>query len=226
MNSKRKFFYLTIFISLSLFFAFFSSYFGLSQDYLTNLISKYSEYSAIIFVSLFSILATFSFSISIINTIGALFFNPYQAIVYTMMVIMISSIFDFFIAKKLGRKYIQNYIDKRGGRIEKFDDILEKDTFKTILILSAVFFVPATVPNLLGGVIKINFRNYFIATFIGNVPNAVFTIYLVRGIFYSNIMQIYLCIIGIIITTLVALFFYKGEVKNILILSFPFLFKR
>jgi DNA (cytosine-5)-methyltransferase 1 len=35
-----------------------------------------------------------------------------------------SSIIDFYISRKLGRDYVKTYIEKRGGKIEKFDKII------------------------------------------------------------------------------------------------------
>jgi uncharacterized membrane protein YdjX (TVP38/TMEM64 family) len=139
---------------------------------------------------------------------------------------MISSIVHFYISKKLGRDYVRNYLEKRGSKLEKFDEIVEKDTFKTILILSGIFFVPPIVPNLLGGIIKIKFKNYVIATFSGNILNTIFTVYLISGLLTSNSVEVYTSIAGLIVVTLVSLYFYTGEIKEIFRISFPWLFRK
>ncbi|MBU2615671.1 MAG: VTT domain-containing protein, partial [Nanoarchaeota archaeon] len=140
--------------------------------------------------------------------------------------IMGSSIIDFYISRKLGKNYVRRYLNKHGGRIEEFEDVLEKNTFKTTLILSAIFFVPPMIPNFLGGIMNINLKNYSIATFVGNLPNTFFTVYLITGLFYLDPSKVYISIIGITITSLTAMYFYNGEIKHLFKLSFPWAFRR
>lgn len=204
--------------------AIFSGYFGINT-YIQDFISINHYLAAIIYTFIFIVLTSFSFSVSVMTSVGTLFFSAWEIIFYSMIGIMGSSIVDFYISRKLGRDYVKNYIEKRGGKIEKFDKIIEKDTFKTIMILSAIFFIPPTIPNFLGGVIKIDLKKYFIATFLGNVPNTILTVYLVNGFLYSNTTQIYLSITGLVLVTLTSLYFYSGEIKDILRLSFPWVFR-
>jgi uncharacterized membrane protein YdjX (TVP38/TMEM64 family) len=225
MKTKNKFLIFITFLIVSIIVAIVSGYFGLNPSSLENFI--YSNYilSAVIYLISFVILTSFSFSVSIMTTFGAYFFSIYLAIILSIVGILGSSIIDFYISRKLGKDYVRNYLEKRGGKIEKFDDIIEKNTFKTILILSAIFFVPPTIPNLLGGILKIDLKNYIIATFLGNIANTIFTVLLINAFLYLNILQIYISIIGLILTSLIAIYFYKGELRDILMLSFPFLKK-
>jgi len=221
MNSKKKFVLFIAFLVVSLFFAIFSAYFGLNPSSIETFVSVNHVLSAFVYNLLFIGLTSFSFSVSVMTSFGTLLFPWYEVVIYAMIGIMGSSIIDFYISRKLGRSYIKNYLEKRGGKIEKFEEIVEKNTFKTTLILSAIFFVPPTIPNFLGGVININLKGYSIATFLGNLPNTFFTVYLINGLLYSNTFQIYASIIGLVMTTLIALYFYNGEIRNILRLSFP-----
>jgi uncharacterized membrane protein YdjX (TVP38/TMEM64 family) len=225
MNSKTKFILLIGFIVISVFVAAFSQYFGLNLSSFGSLVSVNHNLAAFLYTLLFVVLASFSFSVSVMVSFGSLLFSVYEVVIYAMIGIMVSASVHFYISRKLGRSYVRNYLARNKG-VEKFDEIVENNTFKTILILSAVFFVPPIVPNLLGGVIKINFKKYFIATFLGNLPNTFFTVYLIGGFIYSNIFQIYISIIGLVATTLIALYFYNGEIIDILRLSFPSIFKR
>jgi len=226
MNSKERFALFLVFVVISLFVAIFSGYFGLNFSSIGSFVSINHNLAILIYNILFITLTSFSFSVSVMTGVGVLFFSWQEVLVYAMIGIMGSSIIDFYIARKLGRSYVRNYIEQRGGKLEKFDEIVEKDTFKTILILSAIFFVPPTIPNFLGGIIKINLKNYCISTFLGNFPNTFFTVYLIKGLLSSNLLQIYFSIAGLIAVTLIALYFYKGEIRHILILSFPWIFYR
>ncbi len=226
MNTKTKFAIFLIFVSFSLFVALFSGYFGLNPSSISIFVSFNPTLASFLYVFLFIVLTTFSFSVSVMTSLGTVFFSITEVFIFSMIGIMGSSVIDFYISRKLGKEYVKNKLMKENARLEKFDEILEKDNFKTIFILSAIFFVPPKIPNLLGGVMKINLRRYFIATLLGNMPNTFFTIYLIKGILYSDIVQIYLSVIGLIAVTSISLYFYKGEIRNILVLSFPGLFKK
>lgn len=226
MNSKKKFILLIIFVVISFLVAILSGYFGLNINSITSFFAVNHWLAAVLYTLLFFGLAVFSFSVSVMTSLGTLLFSWQEVVIYTMIGLLASSIVHFFISRKLGKDYVRNYLEKRGSRIEKFDKIVEKDTFKTILIWSAIFFVPPTLAELLGGVINIDFKKFFLATFLGNFPNTFFTVYLVNGLLYSSMFQIYTSIIGLIATTAIALYFYNGEISDILKLSFPKLFER
>jgi uncharacterized membrane protein YdjX (TVP38/TMEM64 family) len=226
MKNKTKFKLFVGFLLLSLFVAIFSGYFSFNLPPLEKIVSENYLLSVTIYLLLFIILVSFSFSATAMMFAGVIFFSIPLMIFCAMVGIMGGAIVHYFISQKLGKEYIRHYLEKRGGNLEKFDEIIEKDNFKTILILSAAFIVPPLIPNLLGGIMKINLKNYSIATFFGNLPNTIFTIYFVKGVLYSNLLYIYISIIGIALVTIIALYFYKGEIKDIIHLSFPWMFKK
>jgi uncharacterized membrane protein YdjX (TVP38/TMEM64 family) len=226
MNSKKKFYLFIAFLGLSLLISVISGYFGVNISSIENFVTINPGLSSFLFILIFMILASFSFSITVLIGLGAILFSWYELVVYAMIGLMISSIVHFYISRKLGRDYVRNYLSKHGGKIETFDRVVEKDAFKTILILSAIYFVPPAIPNLLGGVIKLDLKKYAIATFIGNLPNTFFTIYLINGLLYYSSFQIYFSIAGLAASTIIAMYFYKGEISDVLKLGFPRFFKQ
>lgn len=226
MNSKIKFKILIIFVLISGIVAIFSGYSSLSHSSIESFVSKNQSSSAIIYILLFVALTSVSFSVSVMTGLGMFFFSGYEVIIYSMIGIMGSSMIDFYISRKLGRTYVKNYLEKRGGKLEKFDKIIEKDSFKTIMILSAIFFVPPAIPNFLGGIMKIKAGNYALSTFLGNIFPTIFSVYLIKGFINQNLYEIYFSIFGFIIITIISLYFYKGETRNLLRISFPWAFKK
>jgi uncharacterized membrane protein YdjX (TVP38/TMEM64 family) len=226
MNNRKKFILFIGFILLSIIIAVVSGILGFNLSSLEKVVAANYVISVLIYLVLFVVLIAFSFSTTAMLFAGFVFFSIPILLICAMTGIMGGAIFHYFIAKKLGKDYVRNYLEKRGGSLEKFDEIIEKDNFKTIFILSAAFIVPPLIPNLLGGIMKINLKKFSIATFFGNLPNTIFTIYFVKGVLYSNPLDVYISVAGIAIVTIVALFFYKGELKSIFRLSFPWLFRK
>lgn len=226
MRSKTKFLLLLTFLAFSLVIAFLSSYLGLDQNSLEKFISLNYLLASFVYTISFTVLTSFSFSSTVLTTIGTLLFSKYEIIPYALIGIMGSAVIQFYISRKLGLEYVKNHIIKKGGKIEAFDNILEKNPFKTIFILSVIFIVPPTIPNFLGGVLKINLRKYALATFLGNLPNTILTVFAVEGFLEANNLQVYLSIAGIILISLVGMYFYTGELKEIFQMSFPWLYKK
>ncbi len=226
MNSKKKFSLFLVFLLISLFMALFSGYFGFNLSSLEKVVSSNYLLAILVYVLLFILLISFSFSVTAMVFAGILFFPLGIVIICAMIGIMVAAIFHYLIAEKLGRDYVKKYLEKRGGKLEKFDEIVEKNNFKTIFILSAAFIVPPLIPNFLGGIMKINLKNYSIATFLGNLPNTIFLVLLAKGVLYSNTLEVYISIVGITLVTVLALYFYKGELRSILHLSFPWMFRK
>lgn len=224
MNSKKRFVLFIGFIVVSVFVSIFSGYFSLNISSIQSFVSTNHVFFAFFYTFLFVILTSFAFSVSVMTSAGVLFFSAPEVIFYSIVGIMGSSIIDFYISRKLGRDYARQYIEKRGGKLEQFNNVVEKNPFKTTFLLSAIFFVPPTIPNLLGGVMKINFKDYCVATLFGNLPNTIFTVYFINGLLYSNPYQIYGSLSALILISLVSLYFYNGEIKDILKIAFPWAF--
>ena len=225
MDSKRKFTIFLVILIFSFVFALVSGYFGFNESALVSFVSTNHNLAAAIYSILFIILGSLSFSMSVMIGAGTLFFSSLEVITYATIGILGSAMIDFHLSRFLGSDYLRDYIKKRGGKIEKLDQILEKDPFKTVLILSMIFFVPPTIPNYLGGIMKINRKKFFIATFLGNILNTIFIVLLIIGFLYSNTLYIYISIISLILITSIALLLIKGEIMNVLHLSFPRVFK-
>ena len=226
MNKKNRFYLFIIFVFISLVVYFFSGYFGITETSFWSFVSYNHNLFALVYTLIFIILSTFSFSVTVLIGVGVLFFSKFELFWYAITGVMISSIIHFYLARKLGRDYVLAYLEKREGDIEKFKEMIDKSSFKTILILSAIFFVPPSIPNYLGGIIKINFKKYFIATFLGNSPIVICAIYLINGLMFSNASYILFSTIGLGFITIISLFFYKGEIKHIMQISFPRFFKK
>jgi len=226
MNNKNKFYILALLVIFSALVSVFSGYFSPQISFLEPIFSISPSLTALIYVLVFIALTTFSFSVTAMTASGVLFFTGPEVVFYSLIGIMGSSIIDFYIAKKLGRNYVRKKLGRKKGKLAKFGNVVEKNTFKTIFILSTIFFVPPTIPNFLGGVIDIKFREYVLATFLGNAPNTVFTVYLILGLIHSSPIQIFLSALGLIVISTTALYFYKGEIGSLLKMSFPWFYRK
>lgn len=87
---------------------------------------------------------------------------------YLMAASLIGAALSFTIARFLGRSLLEKYLKGRAGDIDKK---VEKNGFKTVFFLRIVPVIPFGIFNYLCGITKINFKDYFMATFLGLIPS-------------------------------------------------------
>jgi uncharacterized membrane protein YdjX (TVP38/TMEM64 family) len=74
----------------------------------------------------------------------------------------------------ISRYFGRNLIDKMlKGKFKDLDDKLAKNGFMTILFFRVVPLVPYEILNYAGGLSRIKFKDYFLATFLGLIPGVI-----------------------------------------------------
>ncbi|HYA43015.1 MAG TPA: TVP38/TMEM64 family protein [Syntrophobacteraceae bacterium] len=95
--------------------------------------------------------------------VGAAMFGPFLGFACVWPGTIAGAVLSWFAARRLGRKFVCSLI---GNRLMKFDDLLERNGFKAVLLLR-LMFVPLVLINYGVGLTKVRFRDYFFATALG-----------------------------------------------------------
>ncbi len=211
MHSRTKLVLLILFLALSITLSF-----VISSDDLSAVISHFFEnystsFALSIYFLLFFALTSISFPAFVLIAVGPLFFSLYHVILIAVLGLMISSIVQFYLARFLGKKYVSMRLTKYTHRQSIAHTILREHTFKTIFILSTLIFIPRVIPNFLGGVMRISSKKYILATACGVIPLMIFMTYFVYGFTYQDTSMIFGSVMGMIVMTLVSLYFSRGE---------------
>jgi uncharacterized membrane protein YdjX (TVP38/TMEM64 family) len=100
---------------------------------------------------------------SVLTTLGAAIFGAYWGFVYVMIGAMLGAVAAFFIGRYLGRDFAASII---GGRLEKYDQAIERNGFSTVLYLRLIYF-PYTAMNFGMGLTRVHFWDFVWGTFLG-----------------------------------------------------------
>jgi uncharacterized membrane protein YdjX (TVP38/TMEM64 family) len=95
-----------------------------------------------------------------------------------------AAVIYFLLARYFFGDFFKNYIKRYKG-VQKFQILIEKNTFISILIGRMVPIIPPPVMNIYSGICKISFWTYFFATALGKVPPMFFIAYSGDQIFSS-----------------------------------------
>jgi uncharacterized membrane protein YdjX (TVP38/TMEM64 family) len=112
---------------------------------------------------------------TLLTGLGAAIFGAYWGFLYVWTGAMLGSSAAFFIGRTLGRDFAASLI---GARLKKYDDVIERNGFATVLYLRLVYF-PFTPMNFGMGLTKVRFRDYFSGTGLGIIVGTfIFTFFI------------------------------------------------
>ncbi len=132
----------------------------------------------LIYIGLFIISAFFP--LPFLTFLGATIFSFGEVFVYSLLGNLISLIILFYVARWLGKDYVDRYLTKN-PKLKNIKIGLEKNAFKNIIFLRFFYLVPPEFPSLIGGVSNMKFKDYFLASFIGVVPLTLASIMLIQS---------------------------------------------
>jgi uncharacterized membrane protein YdjX (TVP38/TMEM64 family) len=138
------------------------------NDYLTaerlgSFLAGAGLWAPLVFIAVYALGVCLFVPGSILTGIGAVIFGAYWGFVYVWIGAMIGASAAFLIGRTLGREFAASLV---GDRLRKYDDVIQRKGFATVLYLRLIYF-PFTPMNFGMGLTKVNFRDYFFGTGLG-----------------------------------------------------------
>jgi len=140
-----------------------------------NYILSFGPWALIIFILLYALnTVTLLPPIGIMSLSAGAILGPLYGTVGVMAGSFLGTTITFFIARKVGGSFVQKMIK---GKAKEFQDKLDKNGFKVILLIRLLPVLPWEVVNYASGLSKIKYRDYIIATLIGIFPAVLIQVY-------------------------------------------------
>ena len=150
--------------------AYYCYYNGLFKNCTAEGIKEYINsiglFGPIVYMIMFSVIP----SGSIIAIAGGMAFGMYLGTLYTTLGALLGATTAFLISKYLGREAVEKLLK---GKIQSFENGLEKNGFLLILILRLIPLIPFNVISYGAGLTKVKFKDYLIATMFGIMPGVI-----------------------------------------------------
>ncbi|MCP4580418.1 MAG: TVP38/TMEM64 family protein [candidate division Zixibacteria bacterium] len=108
--------------------------------------------------------------VGIMSLAGGLAFGTWFGWVYILIGATIGSCLSFLTARYFGRGFIDSFKWLHKGRIKRFDDKAAKHGFKLILFVRLIPLFQYDAVNFGGGLSKVKFRDFALASLIGMAP--------------------------------------------------------
>jgi len=108
---------------------------------------------------------------------GAVAFGTLWGFIFTLVGAMLGASGAFFIARFLGKDFVDNLLKEKIKGLKKYNDFMEKEGFSAIFYLRLIF-APFTPLNFAAGLTKVKFKDYFLGTLLGILPGTfIFTFF-------------------------------------------------
>jgi len=101
---------------------------------------------------------------------AGLAFGQLWGALYLMLAALIGTSLTFLISRFFGRSMVERLLK---GKFKQLDQSLARRGFLTVLFFRVVPIIPYEVLNYAGGLSKIRFKDYFLATLLGLIPGVV-----------------------------------------------------
>jgi uncharacterized membrane protein YdjX (TVP38/TMEM64 family) len=142
--------------------------FSALRDYLTadglgRFVAGAGLWAPLVFIAVYAVGVCLFVPGSVLTGIGAVIFGAYWGFVYVWVGAMIGASVAFLIGRTLGREFAASLI---GDRLRKYDEVIARKGFATVLYLRLVYF-PFTPMNFGMGLTRVTFRDYFFGTGLG-----------------------------------------------------------
>lgn len=161
-----------------------------------------SDFGGLIFIGVFTLLAFLPVPVAPTFFLGALVYTIGNAFIYTLAGLVVSSTLMFYLARWLGREFIEGTLEKR-KKIKELEKALEKKPFFSIFLMRFFYIIPAEFVSIAAGFSRIKFKHYFWATFLANIPLIFFSCALIRSQIKHNVFGFWMAVIGLIVILLI-----------------------
>lgn len=169
-------------------------------------ILSWGDWGPVVFILAFSIGPSFLIPGFIMIVAGGLAFGPLWGAIYSIVGANIGAVIAFGAGRALGRSLVERSIGKR------FDSLLQRiarNGFQIILYLRLLIpIVPYTALNLVAGVSRIEFRDYFMGSLLGLIPGTILFAYLGSSLWHPLSFGFFVAV-GLIMVCLACGEFYR-----------------
>ncbi|OPX89174.1 MAG: TVP38/TMEM64 family inner membrane protein YdjZ [Pelotomaculum sp. PtaB.Bin013] len=133
---------------------------------LRDYIASFGVLGPIVYMTMFSVIPAGS----VIAVAGGMAFGIYFGTLYTIIGAIIGATVAFYISRLLGRGVVEKLVK---GKMQKFEDGIEKGGFLLILIMRLIPIIPFNVISYGAGLTRIKYTDYILSTMIGIIPGVV-----------------------------------------------------
>lgn len=171
---------------------------------------QYGHMAPIIYILLFTFVPLTLFPDSVLAIASGLVFGFIKGSIYTMIGAVCGGTLAFFLARYLGKGFVDSKLGGKNGEIRK--GISEKG-FWLVLMLRLIPLLPFDVISYLSGISDIKYKDFLVGTVIGIIPGVMVFVNIGHHLVDMNSKGLYISI-GCLVLLVVASKLLKDKVDR------------
>jgi uncharacterized membrane protein YdjX (TVP38/TMEM64 family) len=178
-----------------------------SPKNLKRYILSYGSFSVLAFIAIYSIKPVLLIvPSSLLSILAGNIFGPWYGLILSMISCFFSASLAFFLAKKLGKSFVDKLLKGKGLKI---DSDIEKHGFKVMLLMRLSFVFPYDPLSYAAGLSSMRYKDFISGTILGILPEMVAYSFMGKSFERPFSFKFFLPIIAITVIALTASYYYK-----------------
>ena len=126
-----------------------------------------SVYGPILFLLIYALRPLIFFSAALLTVAAGFLFGPVFGVIYTMIGSNTSAMIAYIIGRYFGKDILNE--DESSSFVQKYAKRMRENSFETVLTMRFLF-LPYDLVNYLGGLLRIDWKAFLLATAVGSIP--------------------------------------------------------
>jgi uncharacterized membrane protein YdjX (TVP38/TMEM64 family) len=169
---------------------------------IAEFIAGFGPWSLAAYAVMYIISSPVPFLAPVLSTVGGLLFGAILGTVYTVVIATVSAFVPFFLARRLGREWVESKL--RGRRLDEiYQQSGSSQGLWFVLLMRAIPILPWEVQNYVAGLTKVSVLAFLLGTMIGIIPGTFSLVFLGASVTAPDPWQRYAAIALKVVTALV-----------------------
>ena len=127
-------------------------------------------YGPLLYIAVYTLRPLLFFPATLLTIAGGFLFGPVLGFVYATLGGNASATVSYFVGRYFGQGVLT--ADASGGLLQRYTARLRANGFETVLIMRFIF-LPYDLVSYLCGFLRLNWRSFALATFLGGIPGGI-----------------------------------------------------
>jgi uncharacterized membrane protein YdjX (TVP38/TMEM64 family) len=217
---KLKFYTLLLLVIISLTIVIFPFFSGYDPAYYKALLD-YFNIPQFIYLGWVILATATTLPISAAMVAGIVYFSFSEAMLLTVMGVLIGTISTFYASRWLGKEFVQEDFNIKGKtKLHIFNELMHKSSFAYVTLLTCVYAFPSNLAYMIAGVTGMSFWQMLVIVIIGNLSTVFAVGVIILGVLNTNISYVLGGAALLLVVNIMPITMYYKEMKKLVVLIF------
>ncbi|GFR34983.1 TVP38/TMEM64 family protein [Thermobrachium celere] len=171
---------------------------------------SYRQYAVFIFLVISTVRSVFLLPAGAFAVISGLTFGNFIGTLLTCVGVTLSGILAYFLSSLLGGEFVENILKDKIYRIDKY---IKNNGLFYMVSLRLIPIFPFDAVSYASGLLKINFKDFVLGTFLGSIPGAFIYTFLGNSLLDVGSIRFKISLLLVIISSMIPII-YKYVLKK------------